>query len=376
MANGEVVTIESVGGSGPSVRIDRATQYDLTRDLTAPFEARIEMGDGGTFEALAPALSIGRRITLALNGTPMISGRMLSRGSPVSAMSGATVTLTVRTRLADAQFASATPFSLRNATLKDAVLGAYKTLGMTEADFIFDANVSRDLFTGKAKGGSAMVDLAKVSEEDARVRPPETVFEFCDRHLRRFGLMHWDAPDGRIVVGKPDDTLPPTYAFQLVRSGRGNNVLDARRTEDYEQVPTALSAYGQGGGRDYRRARVSGSVSDQTLSGLEQALPRPTMVIDESITTKVQAEARARREMAQRCLNRDSWDLTLAGWTERIDGRSTGVPYSPDTTASVRVDVVGPASGIYFVWRVSHRGSVGEHHTTTITAAQKGVWVI
>jgi prophage tail gpP-like protein len=188
--------------------------------------------------------------------------------------------------------------------------------------------------------------------------------------------MHWDAPDGKICIGKPDDTLPPSYEFQIVRSGRGNNVLDARRTEDYEQIPTSMAAYGQGGGRDYTRARVSGRVTDATLSNLDQALPRPTMVIDESIVTTAQAEARARREMAQRCLNRDSWDLTLPGWTERIDGASTGVPYSPDTTATIRVDTVGPASGRYYIWRVSHRGSVSEHHTTTITAVQQGVWVI
>jgi hypothetical protein len=376
MAREEIITISSVGGSGPPVAIDRATAYEITRDLTAPFEANIEMGDGGTFEALREALSIGRRFTISLNGSPLITGRMLSRGSPISSGSGATVTLSIRTRMSDAQFSSCTPFSLRKATLKDAVLKAYATIGMTEADFIFDADVARDLFTGKGGGGSALVDLAKLSEDDARIRPPETVYEFVDRHLRRFELMHWDSPDGRIVVGKPDDTRPPTYSFRLLRSGAGNNLLSPSRTEDYEGIPSALAVYGQGGGRDYRRARVQGVVTDPLLMGLSQTLPRPTMVIDESVLTMAQAMSRARREILQRSLNRDSWELPVAGFTERRDGASTGVPFAPDTTCDLRVDTVGPASAVYYCWRVTHRGSADTGHTSQLTVVQRGIWVI
>lgn len=375
-AQSEVITIESTDGSGPAVRIDRSTTYQITRDLNSPFEASFELGDGGTFESLRDALAIGRRFTVALDGKPLLTGRMLTRGSPVSSSSGATVTLTVRSILADAQFSSCAPFALRKPTLRDVVLKAYESLGVPESAFIFNSDVARDLFTGRSKSSAPPTDLSKLTEEDARVRPPETVHEFVDRHLRRFSLMHWDSPDGRIVVGSPDDSQSSTYRFQLIRSGRGNNLLGATRTEDYESIPAGLAVYGQGGGRDFRRARVSGVVTDPLLLSLQRATPRQVILVDESITTQAMADARARREMAMRCLQRDSWELSLPGFTARENGVSTGIPFAPDTVADVQVDTVGPTSARYFCWRVVNTGSASEGHTSQLSVVQEGVWRI
>jgi prophage tail gpP-like protein len=390
----EVVTIESADASGPSVHIDRATQYEVIQDLTTPFEARFELGDDGTWAAISQAIAIGRRFRVGLNGNPVMAGRLLMRGLSLQARGGATVQLTVRTRLADALFASCEVFTLKRCTLKDAVLRAYKTLGMTEVDFIFNADASRDLLTGKGGSSSGTTPVETLQEEDAKVHPPETVFAFVDRHLRRFGLLHWDAPDGRIVVGAPNDSQSPLYRLQCLRAQRGNNILSARRTEDYEQVPETMIVYGQGGKiaanrigaaptSPYRKVskdefgdvvgvEVGAAVTDPTLSALSASLHRRAVVVDESIRTSGLAEARARREMAMRALQRDSWDLTLRGWTFQAGSRL--IPYAVDTVADVAIDVASPVAAPYYLWRVAQSGSASEGHATILTASAQGIW--
>jgi hypothetical protein len=374
-AREETVLIESTGGSGRPLQIDRATSYEVMQDLTAPFEARLELGDNGTWKALSDAIAIGRRFRITLNRRPLIVGRLLNRGCPQSPRGGSTVQLLVRTWLADAQYTSCDPVTMKRATLKDVVVRAYATIGATERDFLFDADVARDVLTGRGDSTSAKVDLTKLSEQDARVNPPETVFSFVDRHLRRFGLMHWDAPDGRIVIGAPKDEQPALYRLQSLRTRpRGNNVLDCSRSEDYEQVPSELAVYGQGGGRDYRRARVSATVADPVLSAVQPAIRRRTLVIDESVSSDALAMARARRELAQRSLGRDSWDITVRGWTHWTGQKR--FPYAVNTVADVAIQTAAAVEGPYFIWRIVQRGGARLAHQTTLTASARGIWRI
>jgi len=371
----EVVVIESVGGKGPPVRIDRPTTYEITTDLTAPSEARIEMGDNGTFAALRDAIAIGRRFRITLNGKPVIKGRLLNRGMPLNSQAGATVQCTVRTLVADAAFTSCDPVNVKKATLKDVLLQAYASVGATEADFEFNADVARNLITGQGGNTGAKVNLSQITEQDARVQPPETVYSFVDRHLRRFSLMHRDGPDGKIVVFRPNDSQAASYMLRCLRSTpRGNNVLDARRTEDYEAVPGELFVYGQGGGRDYMRARVKASATDPTLLAAVPVLRRRTFIIDESVTSIALAQARAKREMAMRSLTRDSWDITVGSWCHRYSSRL--VPYTVDTVVDLCIDTVAPVSAPYYIWRTVCTGDVSQGHTARITAAAKGVWLL
>jgi hypothetical protein len=369
----ELVTIESVGGSGAPLRVDRITQYEITHSLTSPSEARLELGDNGTWAAIREAIAIGRRFQLTLNDRPILTGRLLTRALPLSASAGATVQLTVRTALADAAFASCERFAVRNATLYDVVVRAYATIGLTEDRLEFQADVARNLLTGKGAGGSPPTDLAPLLEEDAQVQPPETVFAFVDRHLRRFGLIHWDSPDGKVIIGKPNDEQTPIYRAQALRSRRGNNVIQARRTEDYEQVPSSIGVYGQGGGRDYSSALARAVITDPVLTAAR--LWRPTVVMDDGIRTDALAESHARRELAQRSLQRDSWSVTVPGWTYR-DRSGTRVPYAIDTVVDLAIDVADPAGSPCYVWSLSRSGSAGEGHTTSLTMAAKGVWQI
>jgi prophage tail gpP-like protein len=370
----DTVRIESVQGGDFSLVIDRATQYEVTTDMTQPSEARFEMGDSGTWAALKPALAIGGRYVISVNDRPRITGRMLTKALPINAQSGATVQLTIRTRLADAMFTTCDPsINVRKATLKDVILAAYKRMGLMEADFIFSADVARNLLTGKASGGSPSADVAAIKEDAARVHAPETVYSFVERHLNRFGWTHWDAPDGRIVVGAPNDEQEPLYPLRISqKDGQGNNLLSAEKTEDYEQVPVNLWVYGVGGGRDQAKAKVKFMMIDPVLLAVDPPLDRAAVVIDESIKNEAQAEARARREMSLRSLMKDAWRLEADGlsfW----DG-SERIAYGIDTVADVHIDVEGGAAGAYLVYRCTLRGDADNGHTTELLTTAKGNW--
>jgi hypothetical protein len=373
----DTVLIESVRGGGFSIVVDRATQYEILTDLTGPSAARFELGDDGTWSAIREALAIGGQFSVSVNDKPRITGRLLTRNLAVSADAGGTVQVVVRTKLADAMFTAVDPkIGVSNTTLQAVVLAAFARMGLTSADFIFATDLARDLVTGKGKGGTATPDLAAMKEDEARPHPPESVWAFVERHLSRFHLMMWDAPDGRIVIGAPNDEQSASYFMTAHRgiAARTNNLLAATKTEDFEDVPTQLWVYGVGGGRDQSKARIKFLASDPVLAGVDPFLDRTAMVIDESIVTQSQAVARARRELMKRRLASDSWVLEADGlsyWTG-----SQRVAYGIDTVAFVSVDIAGGANGPYLVYQCKQSGSADRSHATTLTACGRGIWAL
>lgn len=421
MRSRDTVTIESLGNSR-SVVIDRATQYEITTSLRSPSIARFELGDETTWPDLQQIVGIGGRYKVSVNGQARVTGRLLTRNLAASAGSGATVQLAIRTLLADALFTAVDPkIGVRNVTLKELVLAAFRRLGLTERDFVFKADVARDAITGRKSGQPSAAagirarlhalenqdlppgttyqqvakqreilrqqlagaetrpvvpDLQEITLEEARPHPPESVWSFVDRHLARHGLMMWDGADGRIVVGKPDDGQRPLYQLTMLRgaAAEANNLTEARKVEDFEQVPELLWVFGMGGGRDQAKARVKYNEFDPVLASVYPPLDRTVLVVDESISTLEQAQARARRELLERSFDKDAWYLETDGlsyWTG-----SQAIPYAVDTVADVRVDVAGTASGAYLIHECTMIGDAQTGHTTRLVAVGRGIWNI
>lgn len=372
--NDEVV-IASADRSGAAFQCDRVTSFEFINDLLQPAQCLVEIGDDGTWKAAADAIRVGGKFVVWVNGRPRMKGRMIAPRMPLSASTGATVQLTIRSVLADASFASCSPtVNIRKGTLKDVLLSAYEPLGLTEADFILDADLAVDLMTGQGKGSRTVV-LDDIKEDQAKVAPPETIYNFVERHLSRFHLSHWDAVDGRIVVGAPDDGQSPVYTLQALQppAGKSNNVIKAERTQDFEQVPTHLAVFGVGGGKEYTKAKVRALERDTTL--VDATLHRPVIVIDDAMKTQGQAESRAAREMSLRSRQKDTWRIECDGLSY-WNGEER-VPWGVDTVADVRCDLIGgPASGPYLVTRCSLRGDADSGYTTNLDLVAKGLWRI
>jgi prophage tail gpP-like protein len=367
------LTIESVDGDAGV--FDRWTSFDCVNDLTAPAETSFECGDDGTFRSFEKTIAHGNRFRVVLNDRLRMTGRVEAHDVPTDAQGGATVRFVVRTKLADATFASANPkISIQGATLKDIILRSYSPLGYLESDFIFKTDVARDLMTGKSSKGKKKVDLEKLSLEQAKVNPPETIYEFVERHLLRFHLSHWDAPDGKIVVGAPDDQQAPTYRFILKFGSRGveNNVLKAHRVRDLSDAPSLLGVFGIGGKTDFMKSKIARAIEVPEVA--QAKLYRPVLIMDEAIQNRGQAEGRVRREVAARSRRIDCWEVATDGlsfW----DGRSA-IPFGIDTTADVEIDTAGGATGQYLVHRTRLRRDPEGGDNAELTLIRKGLWVL
>jgi prophage tail gpP-like protein len=159
------------------------------------------------------------------------------------------------------------------------------------------------------------------------------------------------------------------------QNSRTNNLLSATKTEDFEDVPRDLWVFGVGGGRDINRATVKFVQFDSTLFSVDPRLSfsaRTAVIVDESLKTQAQAEARARREMMRRSLQKDTWMLETDGFS--YWSGTEAFPYVINTIGNVQVDVAGGASGPYLFYNVTMRGNAHDGMTTCITGAGREVW--
>lgn len=367
--------VDTIAIEGERGRFDAFTSLEVINDLTAPAEAAFEVGDDASFRSLEDVVGPGSKFVVKHNSRTRLTGRVETHDVPVDAAGGATVRFVVRTKLADAWYASADPkIVVQNATLKDIVLRAYKPLGFKEEDFIFRADLSRDLMTGKSsRRHDKTFDLARLEMQQAKVQPPETIYEFVERHLIRFHMTHWDSPDGRIVVGSPNDFQDPLYNFVCKRgtAGRANNILSAHRIRDISEAPTTISVVGVTRlVDDGKYDRVQFAVSSTFLSPSQ--FHRPVFIVDQQIANRDQAFARAMRELVHRSKKIDAFEIGTDGWSF-WDGQSV-TPYGIDTVADVNVDVAGGSTGPYLVHRTSIRRDPDNGDVAQLTMTAKGLW--
>ena len=365
------VTIEGDAGA-----FDAFTSIEITNDLTAPAEASFECGDDASWRTMEERIAPGTAYRVLVNGRLRLTGKVYIADVPVDAAGGATVRFVVRTKVADAAYASASPqISILNTTLKDVVLRAYGPLGFLPSDFIFKADLARDLMTGRStRGGDRPVDLEPLDFKQAKVNPPETIFDFVERHLARFHLSHWDAPDGKIVVGAPNDMQPALYNFRLLRgaAGRQNNVTSAHRTRDMSDAPTTVSV-STVVGPEVARYTIGSTVRSR-VEDVARSFYRPIILVDANLGRLDATLSRAKRELMHRSKKLEAWDLTTDGWSFWT-GQAL-VPYAPDTVADVEVDVAGGPAGAYLVHRTILRLDPDQGFTAQLSLLRRGLWVL
>ena len=355
-------------------RFDIFNSLAIANDFMAPSEAAFEVGDDGTWSELENITGLGKKFKVFVNDRLRLTGRVEFNDIPVDPGSGAVTRFTVRTLLADAMYACADPsVKVKSSSIKDFLFYLWAPLGIKESDFIFLADVSRDLMTGVSSDGSqSPVALEELKEEAAKVNPPETIFQASERHLSRHGLMIWDAPDGKVVVGYPEDKQRPLYTFRMFGDSRRNqnNVLRMHRTKDWSGVPGFIYMAGTGGNKDWTKSKVRGfSYREEVLNS---GFYRPVIIVNEGLKNDAMAQRQADREMTNRIKRMDTWTVTVDGLSY-WDG-SERIQYAIDTTAEVFSTVAGGPNGAYLVTRVQLNRNVSEGDTAELTLLKRGLW--
>ena len=281
------IRVESEAGT-----LDRFNSIEITNDLTSPSQCGFDIGDDGSLPALEDIVRHGKTFRVYLNDRLRLTGRVYVQEVPGSAANGTTVNVVVRTKLADAYYASADPrVRVEKTSIKDFLLAVYAPLGVGANDFVVKANLERDLMTGVGTNGERPpANLEPMKVDAAKVTPPESIYEAAAKHLRRFGLLHWDTPDGRIYVGAPDDQQQPLYRLVCKRgaASRQNNLLDFHRIADWTDVPSSIEVYGGPGGKDIAKARLK-AVAE--WPDVKAQFHRPVIVVNEGAKTKEQVES-------------------------------------------------------------------------------------
>ncbi len=376
----DVVKVNALGVPGETSNFDFNfsdwTSFSVKNSIISPAEASFELGDDTGWDRFEHLCQLGAEFVVMVDDRPRLVGRVEAISGPSDARQSTVQSFVVRTRLSDAAYSSAPQgLLLKRASIKQFVLACYAGIGLEEKHFDFRGDVSRDLMTGKgSRGQRAVRPLDPLTEEQAKVNPPETIYAAVDRHLRRHGLLHWDGPDGRIVVGSPDDTQEPISHLRCLRPplGQYNNILSVERDQDVSQSATALGVFGVGGGRDFSKSKVSTILYNEDL--IERGFRRSVVIVDEAVKTKKLAGARATREFALRNRGLERLRVTVDGLSYR-EG-SELLPWSPDTTHDVIIDQLGGALGIYYLEDVEMIRNASSSDLTTLTLVKQGVWVL
>lgn len=369
--------VDKIVVEGEDGTFDRFNSIEISNEIGAPSQCVMDVGDDGSYAELASIIGHGKAFKVYLNDRIRMTGRVVAPNTGGSAAAGTTTQIVVRTIMADAYYASADPKAkVDNTSLKDFVLALYRPLGLTAADFVFTADLERNLMTGvSARGATPAIKVEAIKSKAAKVNPPETIYEAAAKHLKRFGLLHWDTPDGKIYIGAPDDKQIPLYRFACKRGPASfeNNLLDWKRTPDWTDVPTEVSVRGASVGEDAetaKRLRGVAEWADVKAAGFY----RPVLVMDDGANSQATADARARRERSNRSKRKDCYDLVIDGWT-CWDG-DAATPIGVNTTCDIDIDAIGSPTGLYYIHRVVCSGSAQDGSTTAITVVAPGIFEV
>lgn len=359
---------------------DRFESLEVVNDLNGAAEATFTIGDDGCWQELDRIVAPGQPFIVRVNKRLRMTGRAEVNEVPAAPGSGVKIQLVIRTKMADARYRSADPnVKIEKASIKDFLLALYAPLGYTEADFQFSEAAARDLMTGKSSNGKPPVDLEPIKLEQAKVNPPETIFQCAERHLKRHHMMHWDAGDGRIVVGAPDDEQLPLTRLQCRRGAASvaNNVLSFKRTRDWSELPSEVWVYGGTPGKTLAKSAFREVAVDLDVAAVAAStghFNRMVLIPAEQAKTRAHAVAQAQRELSSRSRRKDAWEITTDGWSYWNGHES--ITWAINTTTDVHIDAVGGPTGRYLIHRVSCKLGVHEAPTTTLHLVGPGIFLI
>lgn len=195
-------------------------------------------------------------------------------------------------------------------------------------------------------GGQTGSDVERLRLAEAKPGVGETVWDYLDRHCRRFGVMPWIDAEGRLVISSPDYDQEPM--FQLRRSldpgPGGNNILAGGFVEDVGTLSSECTVYGRSFGSDASRSPFSA-----TERNSRQPIYRPLVLADRTVRSDDEARRRALRELNRQ--NEGAFVLTY-----EVHGHGQGsLVWAQDTT----VDVVDEAIGVEGIFYVTSRELTG-----------------
>jgi prophage tail gpP-like protein len=262
--DGLTVTLEESGKTYSSGR--GIEEYRISSSWLTPTDAwSFTVYDDENPAQLRTTFRPWQPIKLAINGQVQILGRIDKIES--AGESGAALTVSGRDYLADAVDATVDPAIQikKEMDLGAAMLEIFRPFGIVT--ILGEYNLTRNILTGvSALKGKPRKNFKAANPDELRPGENVGVMEWANRIVARHGFMIQPADNrGTIGVFEPHDLQEPQY--ELARPG---NILAARASRDYTDVPTVTIARGRAGNPS---AEVKGTLHEYATFGSETLNP-------------------------------------------------------------------------------------------------------
>jgi prophage tail gpP-like protein len=322
----------------------------------------------------AHKVKAGDWVGLTIDSALVLLGQIDAVEPQATRGGGTKLVISGRDILAPAVDSSADPRTVLtdNTQVADAVDGLLAPLGVA-VEIGVDQASARAAATGARRGVRglrATVRRPRHRVDRTHPKPGETVWGLCDTLFRKCGLLVWCAPLGErvmgLVVGVPDYSQPPTFAFTL-REDDGvahanDNILSWSHRVCTQGVPYEVfvhTAAPSGDGPDgrYLAQRANGALlsDDFTAGWVSPQLPTIRRWLNNPrARTQHAAEQDADRALADANRKLRSLEIEVQGHSQETrDGFRL---YGVDVTARVRIDAID-LDEVMLIERVEFTGS-------------------
>ena len=203
----------------------------------------------------------------------------------------------------------------------------------------------------------------KVSTE-----PGEAAWDLIQRLAEANGLWPWFEPDGTLVIGGADYSVPVSADLILRYSGKGNNIKALNRRRSIVDRFSEITVLGQSAGNAVNdgNAAILAIATDTSVGTY-----RPKIIMDSDADTADIAKKRARKLLMDGRLNGIDLQICVQGHRVSNDGALW--------TPGMRVHLVSEPHGIddiFFLMGRSFVRSLNEGTITQLRLKEDGVWTL
>lgn len=329
-------------------------RYEVDSDLLTPADGwRVSLGlpDGNVPDYVAEWAPV----TLSIAGQVIMRGRIDSV-EDVCAKGEHTLALTGRDLAGVLVDCSAPVFTARQCGLDEIVAKMVRPLGIS----------------------SIRVDAGQARHEKISVDPGMSAWDALQQVCEKNGCWPYVAPDGTLVIGGPDYTVPPVATLIMRRDGRGNNVLRLARRRTIQDRYSEVTVLGQSHGteRAVGGHNIRATAKDSAVAAIA-GWHRPKIVVEADCDSTDHARRRARKIISDGCLA--GLDLVATVRGHRVLGPNSrpgsggGVLWMPGQRVRV-LSEPNNLDAVYYLMRRTFLGSRAGGQTTELGLKLDGLW--
>jgi prophage tail gpP-like protein len=120
-----------------------------------------------------------------------------------------------------------------------------KTPFINRKTIVYQENVVGKLKGKNTSASSGFLSGLDTAQKIGQIEAGMTIFEVLKNYSLSRGMLFYCLPDGTLVFGRPLAKGAAEYTLQLLKSGKGNNVIESEVEEDISRCYSKYTVVGQ-----------------------------------------------------------------------------------------------------------------------------------